>query len=223
MSGWKPGNAPYYPVDGPAPGPTPNYAPNYPPQGAYGQPAYGQGEYGGGYSDQKDPYAGERFKPKKRINDPIFLILFIAQVRSMPARSSRPSPDSWVAGCSSLVSSSSQSSRSRNSQVLVGSAAAWARAQPALVLLWTCMWLQVVLPALCKCLRENLQPYRISPPLRHGSCTPAVCRLSDPHAYVHESNNAHHLGSLHPAQHVRNLSSQYKTLTHQSTPISLFF
>ncbi|KAI0779551.1 plasma-membrane choline transporter-domain-containing protein [Fomes fomentarius] len=80
MSGWKPGNAPYYPVDGPAPGPTPNYAPNYPPQGSYDQPAYGQGEYGGGYSDQKDPYAGERFKPKKRINDPIFLILFIAQL-----------------------------------------------------------------------------------------------------------------------------------------------
>ncbi len=80
---WKPSSPPQYqPVDGPAPGPTPVYAPSY------AQPAYGQGEYGqgygqggGGYSgDQKNPYEGERFKPKKRINDPIFLILFIAQV-----------------------------------------------------------------------------------------------------------------------------------------------
>ncbi|RPD78068.1 DUF580-domain-containing protein [Lentinus tigrinus ALCF2SS1-7] len=75
-------------MDAPAPGPAPVYAPSY------GQPAYGQGEYelggygqgygqggGGGYGgDQKSPYEGERFKPKKRINDPIFLILFIAQL-----------------------------------------------------------------------------------------------------------------------------------------------
>ncbi|KAI0743617.1 DUF580-domain-containing protein [Daedaleopsis nitida] len=62
----------YQSVGGPAPGPTPNYAPpNYPRHKA----GYGQGYNG----DQKDPYAGERFKPKKRINDPIFLILFIAQ------------------------------------------------------------------------------------------------------------------------------------------------
>ena len=44
------------------------YAPPYPP------PNNG---YGGDY---KDPYEGDRFKPKKRINDPIFLVLFIAQV-----------------------------------------------------------------------------------------------------------------------------------------------
>ena len=30
------------------------------------------------YTDDKGGY--ERFKPKKRINDPIFLILFVAQV-----------------------------------------------------------------------------------------------------------------------------------------------
>ena len=79
MSGWNPSAAPphpYQPVSAPIPGPTPNYAPNYPPQGGFGQPQGGYG-YGG---DQKDPYAGERFKPKKRINDPIFLALFIAQV-----------------------------------------------------------------------------------------------------------------------------------------------
>ncbi|KAI0745667.1 plasma-membrane choline transporter-domain-containing protein [Earliella scabrosa] len=78
MSGWNPSVAPphpYQPVNAPIPGPTPNYAPNYPPQGGFGQPQGGYG-YGG---DQKDPYAGERFKPKKRINDPIFLALFIAQ------------------------------------------------------------------------------------------------------------------------------------------------
>ncbi|EPQ57025.1 DUF580-domain-containing protein [Gloeophyllum trabeum ATCC 11539] len=42
---------------------------NYPPYG-------GDGGYGG---DVKNPYEGDRFKPKKRINDPIFLILFVAQ------------------------------------------------------------------------------------------------------------------------------------------------
>jgi hypothetical protein len=47
-------------------------------------PPYG---YGGppppnnGFGGEKDPYEGDRFKPKKRINDPIFLVLFIAQVR----------------------------------------------------------------------------------------------------------------------------------------------
>ena len=70
---------PYQEVGTPAPGPAPYYAENpyAPPQSeqyAYG----GQGpSYGG---DTKSPYEGERFKPKKRINDPIFLILFIAQV-----------------------------------------------------------------------------------------------------------------------------------------------
>ncbi|PPQ98607.1 hypothetical protein CVT24_003940 [Panaeolus cyanescens] len=51
----------------PYPGPTPGYAQQYypPPQNSYG--------------DIKDPYEGERFKPKKRINDPIFLILFVLQ------------------------------------------------------------------------------------------------------------------------------------------------
>ncbi|KDR75905.1 hypothetical protein GALMADRAFT_248683 [Galerina marginata CBS 339.88] len=54
------------------PGPTP----------AYGQPAYSnyvppeQPMYG---NDVKNPYEGGRFKPKKTINDPIFLILFILQ------------------------------------------------------------------------------------------------------------------------------------------------
>ena len=93
---WKPPSPhQYQSMDAPAPGPAPVYAPSY------GQPAYGQGEYGqGGYAqgyaqgaggyggDQKSPYEGERFKPKKRINDPIFLILFIAQVsRHMPVMS----------------------------------------------------------------------------------------------------------------------------------------
>lgn len=72
---------PYQEVGTPAPGLAPLYAENpyAPPQP--GQYAYGQGpSYGGGYNgDTKSPYEGERFKPKKRINDPIFLILFIAQ------------------------------------------------------------------------------------------------------------------------------------------------
>ena len=61
------------------PGPTPNY----------GGPSYG---YGGGgpppeqayVSDSKSPYDGGRFAPKKRVNDWVFLVLFIAQVCLKP-------------------------------------------------------------------------------------------------------------------------------------------
>jgi hypothetical protein len=58
----------------PYPGPNPNYgqpAPYYnPPE----QPILYNG-------DSKDPYEGGRFKPKKTINDPVFLALFILQVK----------------------------------------------------------------------------------------------------------------------------------------------
>lgn len=57
----------------PYPGPNPNYgqpAPYYPPE----QPILYNG-------DSKDPYEGGRFKPKKTINDPVFLVLFILQVK----------------------------------------------------------------------------------------------------------------------------------------------
>lgn len=54
----------------PFPGPTRPYAPSY----DYNNNA---GMSGG---DSKDPYAGDRFKPKKKVNDPIVLILFILQV-----------------------------------------------------------------------------------------------------------------------------------------------
>lgn len=79
MSGWGQPRGAYQPVY--APGPTPNYAETYAPpsQGSY---AYDQG-YRGGYADQKSPYEGDRFRPKKRINDPVFLILFIAQLAGM--------------------------------------------------------------------------------------------------------------------------------------------
>ncbi|KAH9946970.1 DUF580-domain-containing protein [Amylocystis lapponica] len=77
MSGWNPSRNPSYtqqqgyePVYGqPAlhPGPTPNYAEPLPP------PSYVDG-------DNKSPYEGDRFRPKKRINDPIFLIFFVLQL-----------------------------------------------------------------------------------------------------------------------------------------------
>lgn len=62
--------------EAPYPGPTPPYA-------------YGQGY--GGYAppqqqplyDNKTPFDNGRFKPKKKINDPIFLILFVLQVRRL--------------------------------------------------------------------------------------------------------------------------------------------
>jgi hypothetical protein len=31
-------------------------------------------------TDTKSPYEGDRFKPKKKVNDPVFLIFFILQV-----------------------------------------------------------------------------------------------------------------------------------------------
>ncbi|KAK0225683.1 plasma-membrane choline transporter-domain-containing protein [Armillaria fumosa] len=59
--------APYGNTNAPYPGPTPGYAPAYLPQ----QQQFVQ--------DVKDPYEGNRFKPKKKVNDPIFLVLFILQ------------------------------------------------------------------------------------------------------------------------------------------------
>lgn len=57
------------------------------PNPIYGQPGYyppvNIEPYGQSYNgDVKNPYEGGRFKPKKTINDPIFLILFVLQVRS---------------------------------------------------------------------------------------------------------------------------------------------
>lgn len=53
------------------PGPTPQYAPPSEP--------YPPAQDNGGYGDQKSPYEGDRFKPKKKINDIFFAIFFILQ------------------------------------------------------------------------------------------------------------------------------------------------
>jgi len=58
----------------PYPGPTPQYAPQ-----PY-NPPYNN-------NDVKNPYEGDRFKPKKKINDPIFLIFFILQLLGFAALS----------------------------------------------------------------------------------------------------------------------------------------
>jgi hypothetical protein len=57
--------------------PSPGYTPNYYPPPGPPQPYQEQAGYN---ADQKSPYEGDRFKPKKRINDPIFLIFFLLQV-----------------------------------------------------------------------------------------------------------------------------------------------
>ncbi|KAJ7783184.1 plasma-membrane choline transporter-domain-containing protein [Mycena metata] len=65
----------YYPPPGGPPGPTPEYAPQYaPPSEPF-------------FNDTKSPYENDRFKPKKRINDPIVLILFILQFLGFAALS----------------------------------------------------------------------------------------------------------------------------------------
>ena len=56
-------------MEPPYPGPTPHYQLTY----SQLQPSEP--------TDQKTPFENGRFQPKKRINDPIFLILFILQVR----------------------------------------------------------------------------------------------------------------------------------------------
>lgn len=56
-------------------GGTPNYAPNYAYNGA-------QPQQQPVYNDSKNPYEGDRFKPKSKVNDPIFLVFFILQVRA---------------------------------------------------------------------------------------------------------------------------------------------
>lgn len=43
---------------------------------------YGYGE--AGPPPGPPPYESERFKPKKRLRDPVFFVLFIAQVRAQP-------------------------------------------------------------------------------------------------------------------------------------------
>lgn len=58
---------PHNQATAPYPGPTPTY----------GQPIPQQQPF---VSDTKNPYEGDRFKPKKRINDPFFLVFFILQV-----------------------------------------------------------------------------------------------------------------------------------------------
>ncbi|KAJ7594027.1 plasma-membrane choline transporter-domain-containing protein [Mycena floridula] len=66
----------FYPPAGPPyPGPTPAYGgSNYMPPQEQQQPLYNTG------NDYKnDPFEGDRFKPKKKINDPVFLVLFVLQ------------------------------------------------------------------------------------------------------------------------------------------------
>ncbi|KNZ80543.1 Protein PNS1 [Termitomyces sp. J132] len=63
----------------PYPGPTPNYGSygGYIPEQPAPPPAY----------DQKSPYEGERFKPNRTINDPLFLIFFVLQLLGYAALS----------------------------------------------------------------------------------------------------------------------------------------
>jgi len=60
------------------PGPTPNYANPY--ASTIGPPQSTNYDNGNGYNDQKTPYEGDRFRPRRRINDPFFLIFFVLQL-----------------------------------------------------------------------------------------------------------------------------------------------
>ncbi|KAJ7581593.1 plasma-membrane choline transporter-domain-containing protein [Mycena floridula] len=57
------------------PSPTPAYGgSNYMPPQEQQQPLYNTGN-----NYKNDPFEGDRFKPKKKINDPVFLVLFVLQ------------------------------------------------------------------------------------------------------------------------------------------------
>ncbi|KAF8625430.1 hypothetical protein AX15_005390 [Amanita polypyramis BW_CC] len=61
----------------PYPGPTPGYALTYQYAPTPTQPTY----------NSKSPYEGDRFRPRKRVNDPILLVLFILQLLGFAALS----------------------------------------------------------------------------------------------------------------------------------------
>ena len=63
----------------PYPGPTTGYPQTYRYAPTPTQPTY----------DTKSPFDGDRFRPRKRINDPIFLVLFILQASILLFMSSR--------------------------------------------------------------------------------------------------------------------------------------
>ena len=75
------GGQPYTPLPDPAGPPqmyAPQYAPpSYPPNDYPAPSGYPPNEYP---SDEKSPFEGGRFAPKKKINDPIFLALYIITV-----------------------------------------------------------------------------------------------------------------------------------------------
>ncbi|KAH8119541.1 DUF580-domain-containing protein [Phellopilus nigrolimitatus] len=63
----------------------PPYAENYPmynpgPSAPYAPPSGPPPDAGAYNADYKSPYEGDRFKPKKRVKDPVFLVLFVAQL-----------------------------------------------------------------------------------------------------------------------------------------------
>jgi len=58
-------------------GPVPGYPQNIQPPGPHHASYRAEGSYS---VEQKSPYEGDRFKPQKRINDPIFLIFFVLQL-----------------------------------------------------------------------------------------------------------------------------------------------
>ncbi|KAI6040322.1 plasma-membrane choline transporter-domain-containing protein [Pisolithus marmoratus] len=70
----------YKTIPGPNPGYSQPYAETGNPPAPYPYQTYDQG-------DTKSPYEGGRFQPKKRVNDPIFLILFILQLLGFAALS----------------------------------------------------------------------------------------------------------------------------------------
>jgi hypothetical protein len=78
---YPPQQAGYQQMASPNPGYSAPYAPSGPPPQAYNNSGYG----GGG--GEKDPYANGRFKPEKRVNDVVVLVLFVGQLLGFAALS----------------------------------------------------------------------------------------------------------------------------------------
>ena len=210
MANWNGGSSsphPYQPVYAPAPGPTAPYAEQYAPQPSYGQPQYGYGQNPsgeGGYNgDQKNPYEGDRFKPKKRINDPAFLILFIAQV-CLQLRLS--------CACEFMTSSLVGWVHNYHSDYcLEVCELGWTRRRRRDRTYWHGSHLELVrLHSLEMCLTvlmNGRQPHCDPPSIRNRGSVVTLHRLPDPHSCIHQGYHAHYPDIVNPTQHVR--ATQY--------------
>lgn len=179
------------------------YQPVYQPTPApdYADPSYTmQPPQSSGYAtDQKNPYEGGRFAPKKRIHDPFFLVFFVLQAsvtlfvcfRIVLIKIS----DGQFAGFV-VVSALAISEWVKNGG-LGGGVGGDGNTGSSVTLNRCAFWL-VMRPAI----HDNIQPHCVLASLRHRSGCTLVDYISDPDKNIHETHHAHYPYFVHCSQHV---------------------